>query len=371
MSRTGEQVPDGADRIAALEQQVAALQQQLRQVESERQTSRQATDRLRKLLDLSPSGVLVIDNRGCVSECNPAAERLLGTALQGERWVDVIAACFAPRPDDGHEVSLKNGRRVSLATRALEGEPGQLVFLSDQTDTRRLQQQLYHYQRLSELGRMTASLAHQVRTPLSTALLYASHLMSPQLGEEQRVRFAAKVKSSLSHLEQQVRDMLVFARGETRLENRITAAELQGRIDDLLDVPLAQYDADCSFDNQAGDLTIQCNLETLLGAVLNLVNNALQACGKGAELNIRLLQDGSALRIDVIDQGPGMDAEQLKRALEPFYTTKAHGTGLGLAVAQVIARAHHGEFRLTSVPGAGTCASFLLPGINPPEGEQA
>ncbi len=360
---TGGEGQDG--RIRALEQQVAELQRQLRVARE----GQQAGDRLRKLLDLSPSGVLVIDNRGTVSECNPAAERLLGTALRGERWVDVIAACFAPRPDDGHEVSLRNGRRVSLATRALEGEPGQLVFLSDQTDTRRLQQQLHHYQRLSEMGRMTASLAHQVRTPLSTALIYTSHLMTPGLTEEQRIRFAGKVKSSLSHLEQQVRDMLVFARGETRLENRISAAELQSRIDDLLDVPLAQHDADCSFDNQAGDLEIQCNLETLLGAVLNLVNNALQACGAGAELLIRLSAEGAALRLDVIDNGPGMNADQLRRALEPFYTTKAHGTGLGLAVAQVIARAHHGEFRLTSAPGAGTCATFLLPCVNHPEGE--
>lgn len=340
-------------RIAELEAEVARLKEE-----------RQAAVRLRRLIDQMPSGVLVIDNRGIVTESNPAAEQLLGTALTHQRWVDVISACFAPRPDDGHEVSLKNGKRVSLATRALEGEPGQLVFVSDQTDTRLLQNKLHHYQRLSEMGRMMASLAHQVRTPLSAALLYASHLGAPTLSDDKRIRFAGKVKSRLTHLEQQVRDMLIFARGETKLENRVSGRELEARIDDLLDMPLAGADADCHLVNNAPDAVIQCNLEALLGAIMNLVNNALQACGEGAELTIRLLQEGARLRLDVIDTGPGMDPEQVRQAMEPFYTTKSHGTGLGLAVAQVIARAHHGEFQILSKPGTGTCATFLLPLID-------
>ncbi|KEA64313.1 Flagellar sensor histidine kinase FleS [Marinobacterium lacunae] len=343
---------NSAERIAELEHEVAQLREEQR-----------AAQRLRRLIDQMPSGVLVIGNRGLVTECNPAAQALLGVDLFNRRWVDVINSCFAPRPDDGHEVSLKNGRRVSLATRALEGEPGQLVFVSDQTDTRLLQQKLSHYQRLSEMGRMMASLAHQVRTPLSAALLYASHLTAPTISDEQRIRFAGKVKSRLTHLEQQVRDMLIFARGETSLDNRVSAAELVARIDDLLDTPLAAADADCSFINEVPDLCVQCNLEALLGAVLNLVNNALQACGQGAELRIRLSRQAQWLRLDVEDDGPGMTPEQLKHALEPFYTTKSHGTGLGLAVAQVIARAHHGEFHLNSTPGEGTCATFLLPSI--------
>lgn len=204
---------------------IAALEQELQRLRDEQR----AANRLRRLIDQMPSGVLVIDNRGRISECNPAARQLLGTELYQQRWIDVIERCFAPRPDDGHEVSLKNGKRVSLATRALDGEPGQLVFLSDQTQTRQLQQKVHHYQRLSEMGRMMASLAHQVRTPLAAALLYASHLTAPELSDEKRIRFAGKVKSRLTHLEQQVRDMLVFARGETRLENRVTAAELAAR----------------------------------------------------------------------------------------------------------------------------------------------
>lgn len=350
-----------------LEQRIAELEARL----AEQQADHAALQRLRRLIDRMPGGVLVIGQTGRVTEFNPAAEALLGIGLAHKTWLEVISQCFAPRPDDGHEVSLKNGRRVSLSTQALDGEPGQLVFITDQTHTRTLQEQLHHYQRLSEMGRMMASLAHQVRTPLSAALLYASHLMAPRLDDETRIRFAGKVKSRLTHLEQQVRDMLIFARGETKLEDRVDGRTLMARLEDLLDQPLSQHDADCDCINEAPDAVIQCNLEALLGAVLNLVNNALQACGDGCELQLRLAKEGDRLLLEVIDSGPGMDAATLQRAQEPFYTTKSHGTGLGLAIAQVMARAHHGEFRLISIPGEGTRASFSLPLINPTAQESA
>src|SRR5690606_13169564 len=124
-------------------------------------------------LDILPGGVVVLDGRGRVIEANPLALELLGEPLLGVFWREVIQRSFAPRADDGHEISLQDGRRLSLATRSLAGEPGQLILLTDLTETRRLQDELARHARLSALGRMVASLAHQIRTPLSTALLYA------------------------------------------------------------------------------------------------------------------------------------------------------------------------------------------------------
>ena len=317
--------------------------------------------RMRQLLDLLPAGVLLIDNQGRVSECNPAAEELLGLPLKEQTWVSIIQRSFAPRGDDGHEISLRDGRRVSLLTRAMKDEPGQLVLLTNQTETRLLQARLSQYQRLSEMGRMMASLAHQIRTPLTAALLYSSHLMSPTITDPQRIKFAGKVKSRLLHLEQQVSDMLIFARGEASLNDQLSTEQLFKAIDDVLDVPLAQYDADCELVNHAAGAVLQCNRETLIGAILNLVNNALQAAGNEGPLKIEAYLQSGRLVLQVVDSGPGMDATALSKALEPFYTTKSHGTGLGLAVAQVVAKAHQGEFKLLSEVGKGTVAQFVLP----------
>lgn len=349
-------------RIAELEQEVAGLKLSLAEARvTVSDEEKRLASKLRHLLDLLPAGVIQIGGNGVISDCNPAAEELLGTPLKGELWLAVIQRSFAPRSDDGHEVSLRDGRRVSLSTRAMDREPGQLVLLTNLTETRLLQDRLSHYQRLSEMGRMMASLAHQIRTPLSAALLYVDHLARTDITAEQRTKFTGKVKSRLTHLEKQVRDMLVFARAETRLDDRLDAGELLAEIEDQLDLPLANFDADCDFINHAGEVQIQCNRDALLGAIVNLVDNALQAAGKGAELVLSISSEGAALRLDVIDRGPGMDGETLRRAKEPFYTTKSHGTGLGLAVAQVVAMAHHGRFELQSVPGEGTTASIFLP----------
>ncbi|RTE66860.1 PAS domain-containing protein [Amphritea opalescens] len=356
---------DAQTKLVQLEQENSRLKAQLAQAQQASVEKQAAHDRLsgrlEDLLDLLPAGVVVIDSKGRVAECNSAAEQLLGLPLKHETWVAVIQRSFAPRSDDGHEVSLKSGRRVSLSTSTLVNETGQLLMLTDQTDTRLLQGRLAHYQRLSEMGRMMASLAHQVRTPLSAALLYAGHLMKPELRPEQRIKFAGKVKSRLENLELQVRDMLIFARGETRLDDRISIAQLFRELEDALDMPLLSWDADCDCINRVPDLQLQCNKDALLGAIMNLVNNALQAGGKGSELVIEAQLVGDNLGIEVRDNGPGMDAALCRKVLEPFYSTKSHGTGLGLAVAQVVAKAHHGQFLLRSQPSVGTQAAFLIP----------
>lgn len=173
------------DSYSLLEARVSELKGELAVVSAQRMQElaekERLANRLQNLLDLLPGGVIVIDDQGRVREANPAACDLLGLPLEGELWREVITRCFAPREDDGHEVSLKDGRRLSIATRSLDAEPGQLVLLNDLTETRHLQDQLARHERLSSLGRMVASLAHQIRTPLSAALIYASHLTDEQL----------------------------------------------------------------------------------------------------------------------------------------------------------------------------------------------
>lgn len=324
--------------------------------------------RLQNIVDLLPGGVVVIDGHGRVREANPAARELLGEPLVGALWRDVIARCFAPRKDDGHEISLRNGRRVSLATRSLDAEPGQLVMLQDMTETRLLQEQLARHERLSSLGRMVASLAHQVRTPLSAALLYAGHLSERPLPFEQQQRFALRIKERLQELEHQVRDMLVFARGELPLSDRLAPRELFDALRAAADSHIEGLQVRWQCDARGGELL--CNRDTLVGAILNLINNAVQAGGPQVRLKIHLVRRGDTLRLTVSDSGPGIEPAVLARLGEAFFTTKTAGTGLGLAVVKAVARAHRGELLLRSRVGRGTCAILELPLILAAEGVQ-
>ncbi|WP_116829055.1 sensor histidine kinase [Pseudomonas syringae] len=351
------------DSYGVLEARVTELKGELAHAGAQRlqelAEKERLANRLQNLLDLLPGGVIVIDGMGVVREANPAAIDLLGQPLLGMLWRHVISRCFAPREDDGHEVSLKDGRRLSIATRSLDAEPGQLVLINDLTETRHLQEQLARHERLSSLGRMVASLAHQIRTPLSAAMIYASHLTEQELPVETQQRFAARLKDRLHELEHQVRDMLVFARGELPLTDRLTPGALFQALQNAAATHVQGVAVRWQCDSIDGELL--CNRDTLVGALLNLIENAVQASAGRTLLKIHAYSRGNELRICFSDNGSGIDKAALARIGEPFFTTKTTGTGLGLAVVTAVSRAHQGRVDYLSRVGRGTCAIVSLP----------
>ncbi|GFM82774.1 sensor histidine kinase [Pseudomonas cichorii] len=352
-----------SDSYGLLETRVAELKGELAEAGVQRMQElaekERLANRLQNLLDLLPGGVIVIDGMGVVREANPAAIEMLGQPLLGMLWRHVISRCFAPREDDGHEISLRDGRRLSIATRSLDAEPGQLVLLNDLTETRHLQEQLARHERLSSLGRMVASLAHQIRTPLSAAMIYASHLTEQELPVETQQRFASRLKERLHELEHQVRDMLVFARGELPLTDRLTPGELFQALQSAAQTHVQDVAVRWQCDSIDGELL--CNRDTLVGALLNLVENAVQASVGRTRLKIHAYSRGNTLRLCFSDNGGGMDKSALSRIGEPFFTTKTTGTGLGLAVVTAVTRAHQGGVQYRSTVNRGTCAIVSLP----------
>ena len=298
------------------------------------------------VLEALPTGVVVLNSVGHIQQSNQAANELLGMNLVGSAWMQIIQQCFAPRLDDGHEVSLKDGRRLSIQTRSLSDGLGQLIVLHDLTETRLLQEKIERHRRLLELGKMTASLAHQIRTPLSSAMLYASHLTGNELSEQQKIEFSKRIMDSLQHLEKQVKDMLLFARAEIPVNHSVSLQGFFAELEMTL-LPILQKTHShlhIAMNNPA--LKIQCNKEALLGAFINLVNNSIEAVGQSAQIGIQsMLNENQELIILVEDQGPGI-AEELKNTIfQPFFSTKENGTGLGLAVVSSVAKAHQAQIQ--------------------------
>ena len=359
------------DSYEFLENRVEQLSGELANVSAQRMQEmaekERLADKLESLLQLLPAAVLVLDQFGCVRQSNRAADELLlplakVESLNGRRWRQLIQTCFKPRRDDGHEISLVDGRRVSLRTAAMTNERGQLILLTDLTETRALQSQLAQHERLSAMGKMVASLAHQIRTPLAAATLYAGHLNSEDLAEEHRIRFAGKLQERLHHLESQVRDMLIFARGEAPLNDDVKVTSLLDGIASAMEVAVAQSGAVCTLENEVGEASLMCNRDSLISAVMNLINNALESCEHPIEIKLVARRDDQGrLCLAVMDNGPGLPDEKKNRMMEPFFTTKSNGTGLGLAVVQAVVRAHHGDFRLTDSPLGGVSAEMYLP----------
>lgn len=307
-----------------------------------------------------PTGVLVLDESGVIRRANPAAVSLLGEPLQGERWRQVIVRCFSPRADDGHEISLHDGRRVQLSTQPLEDQPGQLVFINDLTETRRLQDRLNHMKRLSALGNMAASLAHQIRTPLSAAMLYAANLGNRTLKPESRSQFQQKLMQRLQDLEQQVSDVLLFARsGEAQVVSAVSLDTLLTQAQSAAEAFCEQHACRLTIETPPEPLWLMANANALVGAVSNLIANGQQA--GATEISVSAHRQGERVMLRIIDNGRGMTATQQARIFEPFFTTRSQGTGLGLAVVHSVVHSHQGEVSVASAPGEGSCFTLSLP----------
>ncbi len=351
-----------------LQSRVTRLSRELKEVsaqkEQELEKKNLLANRLQTLLEFLPGGVIVLDAKGFVTQVNPVAREMLNHPLEGYVWRDIISLCFAPESGDRYEISTVEGRRISLATASL-ADSGQIILLTDQTETHRLQQQVNRSERLSAMGRMVSALAHQIRTPLSAAILYANHLQNDTLSPKQSQQFAHKLLGRLNHMERQVRDMLLFVRNELPLNDSVSLGDLELGLRAAMEVPLATAKGKCLWQNPNPGVRLRCNREALIGAVLNLVNNALQANPKAAKLKVSFVKTAlngcSAIALAVADNGPGMNRAELAQSQEVFYTTKPQGTGLGLAVVQSVVRAHGGVFRLQSVKDKGTCATLIIP----------
>ncbi|NOI65552.1 ATP-binding protein [Vibrio sp. 99-8-1] len=325
--------------------------------------------RYKQVLDVMPAGVILLDTQGEVKEANPEAQRLLDVPLVGEKWFAIIQSAFAPQEDDGHEISLRNGRKVRLAISA--SSTGQLILITDLTETRLLQSRVGDLQRLSSLGRMVASLAHQVRTPLSSAMLYASNLAAANLATSTRERFQSKLMDRLHDLEKQVNDMLLFAKGgDNKVVNSFSVADLVSEYQPMVETAIKNNHIDYHIEVEQDQMVMLGNANAIASAISNLVINAIQISGKHSQIDIFFRPVSGELKISVQDSGPGVPKELQSKIMEPFFTTRSQGTGLGLAVVQMVCRAHKGRLELLSEEGDGACFTMCLPLTNEQSGEK-
>ncbi|MEW6996870.1 PAS domain-containing sensor histidine kinase [Colwelliaceae bacterium BS250] len=330
------------------------------------------SNQLNQLFDVMPAGVVIIDGDGIVVKANNVASDLLGLQLLKNAWIDIIKKAFKPRADDGHEVSLIDGRRVKLDISSFGSQAGQLILITDLTETRLLQDKLSQMQRLSALGRMVSTLAHQIRTPLSAAMLYCSNLASKSLPPEKRIAFQDKLTSRLHDLEQQVNDMLLFAKsGGKQIVAVLSVKSLLNDTINGVEAQIEEANATIKLDVADGNLQILGNKSALEGALQNLIHNSLQVIKNGAHVNITAIEQGELLVINVKDNGCGIDAQDAEKIFEPFYTSKVQGTGLGLAVVKSVAKAHHGDVTLVSKPGEGAEFCIKLPLFQTKNSDQA
>ncbi len=343
-----------------LEARVAAMTAELEATHSARHREllekERLSERLERLLEALPGAVVILDGDGIIRECNAEAAALLNQPLVGRPWADIVRREFTPDGDADGELTLADGRTLSLQRRALCADEGEILLLTDVTESRRMAELLARHRRLSAIGEMTARLAHQIRTPLASALLYASQLAP---GSQAPDSAGGRIVSRLRELDRMVSDMLQFAAGGRQDDQAVDVRRLladvaetcRGRCGETLTI---------SVDVADGAPAAAGNRDALKGALANLVDNAAAASPAGGRIELGAVRDGERLCLTVTDHGCGIPERLRGQIFEPFFTTRPQGTGLGLAVVRSVAEAHGGEVLVHS-GGDGTTIALSLP----------
>lgn len=316
--------------------------------------------RLTALVEALPGGVLLLDGNDRVVDANATARDMFGATLDGERWDEVRARAGSTATDSKGEFLLRDGRHIALAQKTLTPGAGRVLLLTDVTGQRKLEELLARHRRLAAMGEMAAALAHQIRTPLAAGLLYASNARRGELTGEQRDVLLGKAIGCLQDLERLIADMLQFARGAHDAGERFGLDELLDGVECALAAILLPSQA-LRIERPGGAVTLTGNRETLTGALINLATNALEAAGEHADVRICARATPLGTEILVQDNGPGIAAGLQDRLFEPFFTSRAEGTGLGLAVARSVARAHRGDVTLVDATPGHTTFALRLP----------
>lgn len=311
------------------------------------------SQRLALLLETLPGAIVVIDGNGVIQQQNSEAVRLLNEPLNGCSWANIVRREVRKGGSKDGNIQLRDGRWLSLSRRPLKDEPGEILLLADVTDSRRMTELRQRQERLTAIGEMTAEFAHQVRTPLASAMLYAAQI---DRTSEAQARVADKVVERLNDLGRMVNDMLGFAKGGHRAEEDVDVRDLFLDIRATLSPQLGEHTTlDLLIDGTSVDrgdanaFVIAANSDALKGALINLIMNSSQAADGHAHIQLGAWRDDDWIFFTVTDDGPGIEADVMPHLFEPFFTTRPQGTGLGLAVVQDVARSHGGDVRAESL----------------------
>jgi two-component system sensor histidine kinase HydH len=316
---------------------------------------------LEAVLAALPTGVIVRDAQGRIVRVNAAALAVLADTAEnvlGRR--STVLDCDA-REWQQREIVRENGQRVVVFGRRSPVQSaggsthdcgtGSVEILDDRTRLVELSERLHALDKLAALGNMAGGIAHELRNPMTAVKGFAALLAGrlPTGGDEQR--WARLIVEGASEADSILSSMLSLASPEKLALESVDSEELVGAA-----VRLARLDSESAREAPAV-LTTNVQRCTFGGdriklrqALRNLIANALQAQPRGGRVHVELARDGDDLVAAVQDAGPGIAPALRQRVLEPFFTTRAEGTGLGLALVQRIAELHGGRVEISSQP---------------------
>ena len=386
-------------------------------VRSDRELQRMRTY-LKNIIDSMPSVLVGVDKEGRVTEWNQSAEKVTGVTNDnaiGQPFKNLFPELESQLDNMKEAIRTHTPMRTARLITEKNGEPhyadvmvyplladgsaGAVIRVDDITSRVRIEQMMVQTEKMMSVGGLAAGMAHEINNPLSGVLQSSQNIqrrLSPDLEANRRTAealgvdldlvyryleergildFVNAIQQSASRASRIVADMLAYSRSSSTDFQPANVGEM---LDTVVRLATSDYDLKKNYDFKQVEIvrdfdpaleTLICDHTEIEQVLLNLIKNAAQAMSEGGthpphRIILRTRREGEYGRIDIQDNGPGMDEQTQRRVFEPFFTTKAvgAGTGLGLSVSYfIVTDQHNGMIDVSSKPGEGTCFSVRLP----------
>ena len=334
-----------------------------------------------RLVDALPDGLVIADAHGYIQAINPAATSIFsgeadiwaGKTLR--EFFSMLALPWPPQrntPENSWRQIIYRQYSLELLSLSFVVEHDRhalMVIIRDRTRIRALERSLADAEKLAAVGALAAGVAHEIRNPLSSLRGFAQYFAKKFAGKAPESAYADTMVRESDRLNRVITDLLYLSR-EPHLDIAdIPLTPLLDELESLLRFDLEQHGLVLGRDISAP--SIRADRDSAKQALLNLLLNSLDTLTESVpgafSFGVRSWAGEKGVWLAVEDTGPGMNEAQKKQALEPFFTTKSKGAGLGLALVHKTMREHGGEVRVDSASGKGCAVRLFFPGVAPHE----
>ncbi|MFH2092943.1 MAG: ATP-binding protein [Pseudomonadota bacterium] len=320
-----------------------------------------------------PTGLVTIDLNHDITFMNHAARKLFGQYLARPypEWIELIKQIESSRPVINQEINLgKEGNKMIrlevIASPVKEGDDqitGFLFLFRDLSQIRELQKQVETNNRLAAIGKLAAGVAHEIRNPLSSIKGFATYFSKRYAENETDHQTAEIMKGEVERINRSITQLLEFAKPLSIERKQVDIKALIDHSLRLVQHDLEQKKIQTRLEIQTQRKMITTDPDRMNQVFLNLYINAIEALSANGCLDIMVTDSvrDSQIKIQVKDNGIGIEEGAMDRIFDPYYTTRSAGTGLGLAIVHTIIENLGGQIHVESQKGQGACFTILLP----------
>ncbi|PLY03541.1 MAG: hypothetical protein C0624_06740 [Desulfuromonas sp.] len=359
--------------------------------------------KIKNFIDRMPIGCILFDPQFKITLWNPAAEKIFGYSeaeALGKHPYDIIVSEEVIQQTDkvkaklqkGHDNSHRTGENITKDGRTIicnwmntpihdaDGEVVAILSMAqDITHETTLQKEAIRNAQLATLGQLAASVAHEINSPLNGIINYAELLEERGAQQNKTEELARRINQDATRIEKIVKNLLNYSRDSQEDKEECDARDIITAATEILEVQFKHSAFEISSQWLTPRPLITCNFQKIEQVIINILRNAYEALSEQSSQEKKITfsesiipcGDDAYYELVIANNGPHIPEEQLKKIMQPFYSTKHHlgGTGLGLCISAEIMKAHGGKLEISSIPGGLTAFSLFFP-VDPKQIQQ-